>query len=341
MPELRQNPATKDWVIIATERAKRPEDFKPLKPPPETPEQVKACAFCEGHEESTPPETLSFRAFGTKPNTPGWWIRIIPNKFPALTPDGSLNRTKIEDFFLHMDGFGLHEVLIESPNHEQSIAVMAQKQVEEIFLAYRERFITLSQDPRFEMVMIFKNHGPSAGTSVRHPHSQIIATPIIPQHIRHRLEEAMRYFDDNGRCVYCDMVGKELETKTRIVYETENYISFVPFAQRSPFETWIISKTHASSFSSVPPVLIKELSYIAKHTLGKIFTSLKDPDYNFIIHSSPCHEKDVEYFHWYIEIVPRVSAVAGFEMGSNIYINTVIPEESAKFLREAPNCLPC
>lgn len=340
MPELRQNRATKEWVIISTERAKRPDDFPPVPQPLETPEQIKNCPFCEGNESMTPPETLSYRAFGTKPNHPGWWIRIIPNKFPALSPEGSEKRYKLDDFFRYMDGIGVHEVLIESPKHEDSIATLPQKQVEEIFLAYRERFITLSSDPRFEMVLIFKNHGASAGTSVRHPHSQIIATPITPQNIRNRIEEATRYFDDNGECVYCAMAKKEIKAQSRVILETENFVSFVPFAPRSPFETWIMPKKHSSSFEAITPALCKELAYIDKHTLGKIYTALKDPDYNEVVRSAPCHEKNVEYYHWHIQIMPRVTSVAGFEMGSGIYINTVIPEDAAKFLREAPNCLP-
>ncbi|MFA4967674.1 MAG: galactose-1-phosphate uridylyltransferase [Candidatus Margulisiibacteriota bacterium] len=334
MPELRQNPATKEWVIIATERAKRPEDFTPAKIE-EKVEVKNHCPFCEGNEASTPSEILAYRTYGTKPDAPGWWIRIIPNKFPALIPRGGIQRMKQEDFFRYMDGVGEHEIIIESPKHDESIATMDPKQVEEIFLAYRERYITLSQDPRFEMVIIFKNHGAAAGTSVLHPHSQVIATPITPLHIRHRLEEAMRYFDDNGTCVFCDMVKKEIAVNERIVFKTENFISFVPFAASSPFLTIVIPKNHYSSFETTTPERIKELSYLMKTVLTKIYTSMKNPDFNFVIRSSPCHEKNVEYYHWHIEIVPRVTAVAGFELGSGIYINTVIPEQAARFLREA------
>lgn len=341
MPELRQNIATKEWVIIAKERAKRPDDFVPIVDPPETEEQIAKCPFCRGHEHLTPPEITSYRSYGTKANSPGWWIRIIPNKFAALGPGKDIKRKRIEDFFVYMDGIGEHEVLIESPNHNDSFALMSQKQVEEIFIAFRERMQALCKDEKYEMIIIFKNHGASAGTSVKHPHSQIIATPVTPQHIRHVLEEAMRYFDDNGECVYCKIIEKELLFKERLVLETENFVSFVPFAAKSPFETWILPKVHCSSFELTSPELAKEAAYVAKHTLGKIYTALKNPDYNLIIHSSPCHEKNVEYFHWLIQIMPRISSVAGFELGSGIYINTVIPEEAAKFLREAPNCLPC
>lgn len=334
MPELRQNPATKEWVIIATERAQRPEEFAP--PIPAEKEEVKNhCPFCEGNESLTPPEILAYRSYGSKPNTPGWWIRIIPNKFPALVPQGNVRRSKQEEFFLYMDGVGEHEVIIESPHHNESLATMSQKQVEEVFLAYRERFITLSQDPRFEMVMIFKNHGRSAGTSVRHPHSQVIATPITPMHLRHRLEEAMRYFDDTGECVFCAMIKKESAFKERIVFETDNFLVFVPFAASSPFETWILPKKHDSSFQSITSERVKELGFVMKTTLCKIHEPLHDPDYNYVVRSSPSHEKDVEYYHWHIQLVPRVSSVAGFELGSGIFINSVIPEEAAGFLRAA------
>ncbi|OGB89851.1 galactose-1-phosphate uridylyltransferase [candidate division WOR-1 bacterium RIFCSPHIGHO2_01_FULL_53_15] len=335
MPELRQNPATKEWVIIATERAKRPEEMGlgVANPPANEKER---CPFCAGHERSTPNEIFSFRSFGTAPNTPGWWIRVIPNKFAALLPQGSPDRVELEGLFHYMNGVGEHEVLIESPEHTLTIATMPEKQVEEIFLAYRERYIALSQDPRFEMVIIFKNHGLAAGTSLRHPHSQIIAAPITPNHIRHRIEEAMRYFDDHGHCVYCDMIQKEKKLGDRIVAETENFIVLEPFASRSPFETMVIPKSHASTFDAIAPERCKELAYVMRLTLKKIYRSLNNPDYNYVIVSSPSHERSLEYYHWYIMILPRVTAVAGFELGSGIYINTVIPESAAKFLRETP-----
>jgi UDPglucose--hexose-1-phosphate uridylyltransferase len=335
MPELRQNPATREWVIIATERAKRPEELGTgvINPPANAKEH---CPFCPGNEKMTPKELFSYRTYGTAANTPGWWVRVIPNMFAALQPQGTPDRVQIEDLYLCMNGIGEHEVLIEAPEHSQSLATMPQKQVEEIFLAYRERYIALSQDPRFEMITIFKNHGLNAGTSLHHPHSQIIATPITPNHIRHRIEEAMRYFDDHGSCVYCNMIEKEKKIGERVVAETENFIVFEPFASRSPFETVVIPKNHASTFDSIPPERCKELAYVMRMTLVKLFRSLNNPDYNFVIFSSPCHERSLEYYHWYIMILPRVTAVAGFELGSGIYINTVIPESAARFLRETP-----
>jgi len=334
MPELRQNPATKEWVIISTERAQRPEDFGAGEPEEEENSEKEHCPFCENYEHLTPPEIMAFRTFGTKPDSPGWWIRVIPNKYPALVPQGSPNRARILDFYNYMDGLGQHEVIIDSPSHKLHIATMKQKQVEEIFLAYRERYIALCADKRFELIAIFKNHGVTAGTSIKHPHSQVIATPVTPSHIRHRIEEAMRYFDDYGKCVYCEMIEKELQFNDRVVLQTENFIAFEPFASKSPFMTWVMPKKHSSSYGNITPELSKELAYVMKQTLGKIFKGLNNPDYNFVIRSTPCHETNEEYFHWHIMIIPRVAAVAGFELGSGIYINTVIPEKAAKYLRE-------
>jgi UDPglucose--hexose-1-phosphate uridylyltransferase len=263
----------------------------------------------------TPQEILSYRTYGTQPNSPGWWIRIIPNKFAALLPQGNLDRSKLEDFFLYMEGVGEHEVLIETPDHDKTIATLEQKQVEEIFLAYRERYKTLSHDPRFEMVIIFKNHGSKAGTSLKHSHSQIIATPVTPMHIRHRIEEATRYFDDNGQCVYCAMIEKEKKLEERVVFETDHFIVIEPFAAKSPFETWVLPKKHNSTFDNITPEGCKELAYVMRQTMIKLYRPL---------------------YHWHIQIVPRVAAVAGFELGSGIYINTVPPEVAARYLREVP-----
>lgn len=333
MPELRQNPATKEWVIIATERAKRPEEFGSgagVKLPIER----DGCPFCVGRENQTPKEILAYRTYNTVPNSPGWWIRIIPNAFPALVPEGVPERFQVENFFTHMAGLGEHEVIIESPNHDETIVTMEQKQVEELFLAYRERYIALSKDPRFELVILFKNHGASAGTSLRHPHSQIISVPVTPLHIRNRIESAMHHFDDHGTCVYCEMISKEIKLGERLVLETDNYIVLEPFASRAPFETWVLPKKHNSSFENISTAQAKELAFVMRGALTKISNSLNDPDYNFVVRSTPVHEKNVEYFHWHIMILPRVSAVAGFELGSGIYINAVIPEDAARYLRE-------
>jgi len=336
MPELRQNPATKEWVIIAAERARRPNHQVKLKRN-YIPQEGDECPFCPGHEHMTPPEILSYRTYETEPNSPGWRIRVIPNKYSALVPDGEPKRSKAQLFFPHMNGIGDHEVIIESPEHDKTIATMAPEQVEEIFRAYSQRYKELVKDPKYEMIIIFKNHGMNAGTSLRHPHSQVIATPITPMHIRHRVEEAMRYFDDNGDCVYCEMLKKEKKAKERVILETESYLCFSPYAARSPYEIWMMPKKHRSSFEDIPEEEIKELAYAMRRALLRIYRFLNDPDFNYIIFSAPCHEKDGEYSHWYIQIIPRISSVAGFELGSGIYINTVPPEKAAAELRQTPD----
>ena len=334
MSQLRQNPATKEWVIIARERAQRPEDISSSAKPRECLKPYEpTCPFCAGNESRTPDSIMEYRPYGTIQGSPGWWVRVVANKFPALSPESNPGRSKENDFFRHMEGLGEHEVIIETPRHDLYLAIMEQTQVEEVFLAYRQRYIELSKDPRFEIVIIFKNHGASAGTSLTHPHSQVIAAPVTPVHIRHRLQETMTYFDDEGRCVYCDMISREKESGSRIVMETENFICFEPFAARSPFETYIMPKIHDSSFGNISESHTREFAYITRIVLAKICVSLKNPDFNFVISSSPLKEPKDEYYHWHMKIVPRINSVAGFELGSGIYINTVIPEEAAEFLR--------
>jgi UDPglucose--hexose-1-phosphate uridylyltransferase len=335
MPELRQDPATKQWVIIARERAKRPHDFiKPVSPP-SLPSYKDDCPFCPGNESMTPPETMAYRKGGS-PNGPGWWVRAFPNKFSALVPDGSISRREEEGLFRKMDGVGQHEVIVESPLHNQSIALMENKQVEEILLAYRERYLALREDPRFKLIIIFKNHGRAAGTSLEHPHSQLVATPIVPLNIRHRFEKAASHFDDYGTCVYCDIIREGLRVPTRLLQETDRFVAFHPFASRAPFETWILPKEHQASFGSISMRDAKEFAGVLRTTLFQLYRGLNNPDYNYIIHTAPTKDEHEEYFHWHLQILPRLVTPAGFELGTGIFINTALPEETAAFMRNLP-----
>jgi len=334
MPELRQDPATKQWVIIATERAKRPEDYSRNSEKVEHPDYSEKCPFCPGNEDMAPPEDFAYRWAGSKPNTEGWWVRVIPNKFPALVPNGHLGRIRENGFFRSMTGVGKHELVIESPIHNATIGTMDLKQVEEILLIYRDRFNELSQYPKFQFVTIFRNHGRLAGTSLIHPHSQIIATPIVPLHIRHRLEEAMRYYDDNGECVFCKMLAQEIELHKRVVLETEDFVAFEPFASSSPFETWIMPKKHAAIYGSISIEDAKMFAAVLSRVMKKIYVDLNDPDYNYMIHTAPFKDADENWYHWFIQIVPRLTMIAGFELGSRVFINTTPPEEAAEFLRQ-------
>ncbi len=332
MPELRQDSTTKEWVVIATERAKRPHDFIIGNKKKELPSFVASCPFCPGNESETPPEVLAYRDSG-KANDSGWRVRVTRNKYPALIRRGTIVREEKSRFFRRMDGVGVHEVIIESPFHNGLIPLMKDKGVEEILLAYRERYNALKKDPMVKLIIIFKNHGESAGTSLEHPHSQLVATPIVPMYIRRKYEVATSYYDDTGRCLNCDIVEEELKSGERIVIETDKFIVFHPFASHSPFETWIVPKRHLSSFGNVPTEDIIDLAKVLKTTLLKMYKSLNDPDFNYVIHTAPVDDENKNYYLWHIQILPRLTTVAGFELGSGIYINTALPEETAEFMR--------
>ncbi|MEE9224941.1 MAG: galactose-1-phosphate uridylyltransferase [Bacteroidota bacterium] len=333
MPELRQSRATKDWVIVARERAMRPQDFVRSSPRNHLPEHDSTCPFCPDNEHMTPPEIFAFRSGLSESNTKGWRLRIISNKYAALVPSGSRKREAVDDFYRRMDGFGAHEVIIETPQHNLSFATMSATQAEEVFLAYRERYHELRKDGRFSIVIIFRNHGVRAGTSLEHPHSQLIATPIVPTHIRQLLEEAMRYYDDHGTCVFCDTSATELRTRDRLVLETKNFVAYEPFASSVPFETTVISKRHTACFGSISEREAREAANVTQSILQTIHLKLGDPDFNLVIRTAPFSDENEEYYHWYIQIYPRLTTIAGFELGSGINITTALPEETAKFLR--------
>ncbi|MCX5905919.1 MAG: galactose-1-phosphate uridylyltransferase [Deltaproteobacteria bacterium] len=332
MSEFRQDPVTKQWVIIATERAKRPHDFAKTSLQPPLPAYKADCPFCEGNEHLTPLETLAYR-HGGQANGPGWWIRAIPNKFAAVSPSGSLARRQEEGFFRKMDGVGQHEVIIESPQHNLCIPLMGDPQVEEIVRAYRERYLTLREDPRFKIIIIFKNHGRAAGTSLEHPHAQLVAMPIVPLSIRYRFEKAAGHYDDSGTCVYCDVLKQALQIGKRIIMENEQFVVLHPFASRAPFETWILPKEHQASFGSISLDNTKKFAKVLKATLGKFYRGLNNPDYNYIIHTAPLKDEHEDYFHWHLQILPRLVTPAGFELGTGMFINTALPEETAAFMR--------
>jgi UDPglucose--hexose-1-phosphate uridylyltransferase len=245
-----------------------------------------------------------------------------------------LERKEEKGFFRMMDGVGIHEVVIGSPIHNQIFPLMEDRQMEEVLLAYRERYLALREDPRIKLIIIFKNHGEAAGTSLEHTHSQLTGTSVVPSNIRKKLEEAARYYDDHGRCVYCDLIHEELRFKDRIVLDTEKFVVLHPFASRFPFETWIVPKEHQASFGLVSIEDSKRFARVLKTTLLKLHTKLNDPNYNYVIHTAPVKDELEDYYHWHLQVIPRLTTPAGFEMGSGIYINVSFPEETAQFLRE-------
>lgn len=330
MPELRKDPVLGRWVIISGERGKRPSVFTR-----ETePETGKLCPFCPGSEDKTPPEIIAYAENGRERNKSGWWLRVVSNKFPALQIEGSLNRQG-DGMYDKMNGIGAHEVLIETPDHKKEIPDLEDKQVEDILWAYRDRIMDLRKDSRFEYILVFKNRGSSAGASLTHPHSQLIATPMVPVRVRQEIMGSKQYYDYKERCVFCDMIMQELESNVRVVAENDQFVAFEPFAPRFPFETWILPKVHDSHFEDLQKSEASSFSKIVKKVLSKIKIVLEDPPYNYIIHNSPLKDPPLPYYHWHIEIMPRLSKIAGFEWGTGFYINPTSPEEAAQFLKEA------
>jgi UDPglucose--hexose-1-phosphate uridylyltransferase len=331
MPELRKDPIIGRWVIIATERALRPSNFKTDKEDRLT--DLSKCPFESGNEASTPPEILSYRKAGSRPNEPGWWVRVVPNKFPALKVEGTMDK-RGEGMYDMMNGIGAHEIVIETPNHDEEIALMPEMQIREVLWAWRDRIVDLARDKRFKYVMVFKNKGVRAGASLQHPHSQIIALPIVPLRVQEELDGARQYYEYKDRCVFCDIIRQELSDRKRVVEDSERFISIVPFAQRFPFETWILPKQHESDYARTTRNDVLELAGLLKRTLQRLRGALDDPPFNLVLHMAPLNTDGLPHYHWHIEIMPRVTRTAGFEWGTGFYINPTIPEETAQFLRE-------
>ena len=328
MPELRQNVITTDWVIISTERAKRPDQFvREKRDTPPLPSYQADCPFCLGNEHMTMQE--SFRLGNEK----AWRVRAIPNKYPALSAEGARVR-KVHGIYRSMTGVGRHEVIVEHPSHNLTTAQYSVEEVVDILHAYHQRYVEIKKDPRVEAIIVFKNHGEGAGTSLQHPHSQLAATPMVPSQIRKRIEEATRFFDDNGECLFCRTLNEELAAGVRIVLETEHFVAFVPYAALSPFHLWIFPRRHASAFDEITEPEIADLATNLRTILAKMYCGLNDPDYNYSIRSIPTRDRHTDYFHWYLTIIPRITKAAGFELGSGMYINSSLPEESARFLRD-------
>jgi len=328
MPELRQNFFTKEWVIIATERAKRPEELATHRPPQTVPSFVESCPFCPGNENKTPPEITRYPVNKNEP----WAVRVIPNKFAALSSEARPTRN-LQHLRRRIDGFGYHEVIIDSPDHSSAMALLPDLQVAKILGVFKERYNSLSADQRINHVTIFKNHGVDAGASMQHPHSQLIATPVIPSQVRHRLHEALRHYDDAGECMFCHMVEREVEDQTRVVLKSELFVAMEVFASATPFATHVFPLRHMASFGEITAAEISDLARVLRTLLAKLYVGLENPDLNFTIRSGPSDYVGARHFHWYVSVIPRLTRVAGFELGSGMFINTVLPEAAADFLR--------
>ena len=330
MPELRKDPIVGRWVIIATSG---PSGRTTSSPRARRPGEPRFCPFCEGQEDKTPPEILAYRDFGSRPNGPGWRIRVVPNKFPALKIEGNLNK-RGDGIYDMMTGIGAHEVIIECPRHHTSMATLSEDNIREVLWVYRDRLVDLKKDPRLVYGMLFKNVGEGGGACLEHTHSQLIVTPIVPITVWEEMTGSLEFYNYRGRCIYCDMIQQELAAEKRIVLDTPHFTAFCPFASRFPFETWILPKNHTSHFENIQKTGSTTWATCLHQVLNKLELALDKPSYNYIIHTAPFDHTELPHYHWHIEVIPRLTKVAGFEWGTGFYINPVPPEQAAAFLRE-------
>lgn len=341
MSELRFDPIRCRWAIVATERRFRPHEF--ARPQPEPPGDIGACPFEHGNEHTTPPEIFVIPDGERRANGANWKVRVVPNKFPALRVEGELGREGV-GLFDRVNGIGAHEVIIETPHHDRTWADMSAEEIALVLRAWRERLLDLQRDIRIRYIFIFKNHGRDAGASLFHPHSQLIATPIIPTVLLAELNAARKHWANKERCIFCDLIHQEQALGERIALETRRFVLLQPFASSFPFETWVFPRTHHHDFASCSDDLLLELGAVLRDFLRRIRVLLDDPPFNLILHTAPsAHPRpghsdywktiDLDY-HWHIEFVPRITHIAGFEWGTGLAINPTPPEEATRFLRE-------
>ncbi len=330
MSELRRDPIIGRWNIIDTDQPAGPEAFEA------DPHVLSGgrCPFCYGNEAMTPPEIYVTRPPGSAPNSPGWQLRVVANKFPALKIEGELGRRGLGVFDL-CNGVGAHEVIIETPDHQRQMADLAVEEVSAVITAFKVRSLDLRGDRRLKYALIFKNFGLSAGASLEHTHSQLIALPIVPKRVQEELKGGERYFEFRDRCSYCDMLRQEVQEDERIVCDNRSFIAICPFMSSFPFEIWILPKEHRHDFAQISHEGITDFARILKETLTRMRNTLSNPSYNFIIHTAPIEVREREEYHWHLELIPKLTKIAGFEWGTGFYINPTPPEFAAKLLREA------
>jgi len=331
MSELRRDPIIGRWNIIDTDQPAGPETFDIDAPAL----NGGKCPFCYGNEGITPPEIYVVRPPGSAPNGPGWKLRVVSNKFPALKIEGDLGRRGIGVFDL-CNGVGAHEVIIETPDHQRQMADLAVEELAEVIRAYKARSLDLRGDRRLKYTLIFKNFGLSSGASLEHAHTQLIALPIVPKRVQEELIGAERYFEFRERCSYCDMLHQELQEDERLVCENRSFIAICPYVSSFPFELWILPKEHRADFAQITQEATTDFARIMKETLGRLRAVLSNPPYNFIIHTAPIEPREREEYHWHLELIPKLTKIAGFEWGTGFYINPTPPELAANLLREAP-----
>jgi UDPglucose--hexose-1-phosphate uridylyltransferase len=333
MAEFRRDLISGKWVIIATERAKRPEDFTNEKRV-ETKPDSGPCIFCPGQEGSTPGELLAYGDKDRSPNSSGWKVRVFPNKFPALQPGSKFAITNREIYKV-AEAVGFHEIIV-SADHNKPPALMTDSELEMVLRAYQERFLVYCANDLIKYVLIIYNHGPEAGASIQHPHSQLFAIPIISNDLQLELDNTSKFFGQRGICPFCKIIENEVGPARgrRVIFQNDSFIALAPFAARSPFEVWILPRRHNPFFQIVDYQERLQLSECLRVVLKKFYQGLNNPPFNYYIQSAPCDGGDYNYYHWHLEILPRLTKHAGFEYGTGTIINVVDPDQAAAFLRE-------
>lgn len=329
-PEWRMNPTTGAWVIIAPERSARPMIQKARISKCQLNEP---CPFCAGNEHLTPPELLEIRAVDSGPDDEGWRVRVVPNSFAAVK-DVAASVPQGDGFYTSVGAIGRHELFIECPHHESNLGRLDCRQVQEVMHAWQERMRQACDDPQLKYAQIFKNHGADAGASVEHAHSQLIATPLIPVVIREELAYALQYFERQNACVYCELLRRENDAGARLVFETDTFLAFTAYAGRQPFETWLVPKKHQSRMDRIDSTEVDDLGAILWTVLRKLDAALDEPAFNLVLHTAPFHEPVQAYYHWHVEVLPRLTQLAGYEWGTGNHVNPILPEDAATVLRE-------
>ena len=325
MPELRKDPLTGRWVIFATERPRRAADFAGKAPP----RRKGPCVLCPGRERDMPPEVLAYR------DGSGWRLRVVPSKFPALRVEGDLGR-RAAGVYDAMNGVGAHEIVIETPTHARDLAASPPAAMVDVLRAWRERMQDLKRDARFRSVLALKNHGAAAGAGFDHPHSQLIAAPVVPAAVRDELENATAHYRLHDRCLLCDVIAEEVTSDLRVVAREQGVVAFAPFAARVPFETWIAPRAHAAAFEGADDGLVAAVAAALHGVLRRFARALRDPPYALVLHSAPFGEGDSPSFHWHVEVAPVLAARAGLGVAGGYHVNPLPPEDAARLLRETP-----
>jgi UDPglucose--hexose-1-phosphate uridylyltransferase len=331
MPELRRNPTTREWVIIAPDRGLRPHDFVRQQPRSQEPEYSPSCPFCPGNESQAPPAVLELP--GTRVSN-RWQVRVVPNMYPALSTGDSIGTPTKGSLLTWLPGTGAHEVVVETPRHNELPAETTAQDLTLVLRACQLRYLALAARPETRYVLVFKNHGEAAGTSLRHSHSQIIAAPVLPESERRKGDIAAEHHGKTGSCLICQLVREECRDARRLVSQGDGFAVFCPFFAARPAETWIVPMDHQQSFALVDDATLKGLGSVLRQTLRRIDSAFSDPDFNYVMQSAPVGEETLPHHHWYMRIIPRLATPAGFELGSEVYVNTLSPESAAARLRD-------